>query len=286
MENKILITGATSNFGGRDLVKKLSLNGVEFRAAIHSMGKSKKVEFPGVDIIRFDFTKPETIRQALSGIERLFLLIPFKENMLDMAENLLSEASNMGVKHIVYLSIINAEKERSKITKLHRECEKMIEKSGMLFTFLRPNFFMQNFSQLGTIKKMNSFVSIEGGGDISYVDARDVAAIALEALTKEGHYGKTYTLTGPEALNDAQIADIFFKLKGKPINIIKYNEEMANKSLKSAGFSDWYSNFFPEIAETIQKGIISAVSPDIKNVLGREPISFAQFVQDYVNAFR
>ena len=171
------------------------------------------------------------------------------------------------------------------MTKLHRKSENIIINSGIPYTFLRPNFLMQNFSETGTIKKSNSISILSDKGKISFIDVRDVAAVAAEALTKEDHYGKAYDLTGAEALSVDQIVDIFSRMLGRQIIATKFSESEARKLLIAAGFSDWYLDILPEIAEAQEKGFMSIISNDVEKVIGRKPISFANFVKDYINIF-
>src|SRR5439155_24685401 len=126
-------------------------------------------------------------------------------------------------KHNVKLSHIRADADpKIEITKLHREAEKIIEESGIPFTFLRPNFFMQNFLSYG--QKTNDevlFYLPAGDGKVSFVDVRDIAAVAVQTLTKDTqHRGKAYNITGHESLSYRQAAEILSKELGKKINYV------------------------------------------------------------------
>jgi uncharacterized protein YbjT (DUF2867 family) len=287
MQNKILVTGATNDLG-IEIIRQLSSKGVDLRAAVHSLGKADKIGLPGVDLIKVDFDKPETLKEAFVGIDKLFLLTPFAENMVQMTENLVDQAIKSGVGHIVKLSIINADKERIPMTKLHRQAEYIVGNSGIQFTFLRPNYFMQNFSTLmgATIRNEGIFYSLNAEGKISYVDARDVAAVATEALTKEGHHGKAYTITGSEALSNGQIADILSKVIGETVKYIMFSEDEAKRGMKAIGMSDWFMNSLQGISKDQEEGHMSTISSDVERITGRRPISFAQFANDYINVFR
>jgi uncharacterized protein YbjT (DUF2867 family) len=164
MGETILITGASGNVGS-EVVKQLSstTKDIDIKAAGHSVKSVTRVLKPGdrIEPIEFDYGRPDTLRQALNGADKLFLLTPFQSDMVELSSNLLKEVENAGnIKHIVKLSVMGADAEPG-ITggRLHRQVEKMIEESGIPFTFLRPNFFMQNFVNFlsQTIKEQGSF---------------------------------------------------------------------------------------------------------------------------------
>jgi uncharacterized protein YbjT (DUF2867 family) len=135
-----------------------------------------------VQVVQLDYNKPDTLSAALIGVDKLFLLTPFQSNMVDLTSNLVNEAKKAGVKYIVKQSVLGADSEPA-ITpsRLHRQAEKIIEESGIPFTFLRPNFFMQNFVTLYShfIKTQGAFYVPAGDAKASFVDVRDIAAVAV-----------------------------------------------------------------------------------------------------------
>ena len=136
----------------------------------------------GVQVVQLDYNNPSTLSTALKGVDKLFLLTPFQSNMVDLTSNLVNEAKNAGVKYIVKQSVLGADAEPG-ITpsRLHRQAEKIIEESGIPFTFLRPNFFMQNFVTFYShfIKTQGAFYVPSGDAKASFVDVRDIAAVTV-----------------------------------------------------------------------------------------------------------
>jgi uncharacterized protein YbjT (DUF2867 family) len=296
MAETILITGASGNVGS-EVVKQLSsaTKDIDIKAAGHSVKSVTRVLKPGdrIQPIEFDYGRPDTLRQALNGADKLFLLTPFQSDMVELSSNLLKEVENAGnIKHIVKLSVMGADAEPG-ITggRLHRQVEKMIEESGIPFTFLRPNFFMQNFVNFlsQTIKEQDSFYLPAGDGKVSFVDIRDIAAVAVQALANndEGrHNGKAYTITGPEAISYEDAARILSEQVGNKISYVSTSEEKAREGMKGIGMDEWFINSMMELYSITRMGHVSQVFSAIEEVTGRKPISFSQFARDYAESFR
>ena len=139
----ILITGATGNVGV-ELVKKLSGGGEPVRAFVRNRAQAQAIALPGIELVEGDFTKPETFAPALEGVDRLFLLIPSCAEVEQQQRNFVDAAQLSKVKHIVKLSQLGADKKaRGRFQRYHGAVENYILKSGIPFTFLRPNLFMQ-----------------------------------------------------------------------------------------------------------------------------------------------
>ena len=285
MSNTILVTGATGTVGS-EVVKQLSTKGANIRACCHTLSKADKIKGPGVEIVEFDYGKPETVEAAFKGVEKLFLMTPAVENMVEITAQLVEEAKKAGVKYIVKLSAMNAEAGIPPLS-WHGQAEKIIEESGILFTFLRPNSFMRNIIFLfgQTIKAQNAMYSTAGEGKVGYVDVRDVAAVAVEALIGDGHEGKIYTITGPEAISYIQVAEILSVVLGRKISHVNISEEDARKGVKEAGLPDWMINAFIEGHRMIREGRSSVVLPTVEDVTGKKPRSFEKFTREYAEAF-
>src|SRR4028119_592996 len=206
MTNTILVMGATGNVGSQ-VVKQLADTGANVRAAVRSQRKAESLKSEKVSLTEFDTDKPETIEAAFQGVHKVFLLTPLVPNMVELSANLVAAAKKAGVKHIIKSSGMGAEVEPGiTLTRWHRAAEKAIEASGIAFTFVRPNGFMQNYANFNgaTIKTQNTFYLPVGDGKVSYIDTRDIAAVAVAALTQDGHEGKAYEVTGLEAISNQE----------------------------------------------------------------------------------
>jgi uncharacterized protein YbjT (DUF2867 family) len=291
-QESILVTGASGNIGS-EVVKQLLSDAPEIsiKAAVRSSQNVKKVKYDDrVKVIQIDYNEPETVREALNGVDKLFLLTPDVPNAADLASNVVIEAKKAGIRHIVKQSVMGANLEADVGTmRLHREAEKVIEQSGIPFTFLRPNEFMQNFVNFHSpsIRGNNAFYVPLEDAKVSLVDVRDIVAVAVKSLTDEDrHKNKTYLITGPEALSYHQVAEILSNTTGRKINYVNISDEEARAAMKEIGMSDWLINTVSELSDYFRKGKASGISPAVDEVTGNKPISFSQFANDYVDAFR
>jgi uncharacterized protein YbjT (DUF2867 family) len=291
-QESILVTGASGNIGS-EIVKQLLSDApdVSIKAAVHSSQNVKKVKSDArVKVIQIDYKEPDTVREALNGVDKLFLLTPDVPNAADLASNVVIEAKKAGIKQIVKQSVMGAALEADVGTmRLHRQVEKFIEQSGIPFTFLRPNEFMQNFINFHSpsIKGNNAFYVPLEDAKVSLVDVRDIAAVAVKSLIDEDkHKNKTYLITGPEALSYHQVAEILSNTTGRKINYVNISDGEARAAMKEIGMSDWLINTVSELSEYFRKGKASEISPAVEDVTGNKPISFSQFAKDYAEAFR
>ena len=292
MTDTILVTGSTGNVGSQ-VVKQLSLLNGNIRAAVQSKNRADEVKNTRAQLVEMNFNRPETIRMAFEGVQKLFLLTPFVPNMVEISINLVDEAKKAKVKHIVKQSVMGADLEADVGTmRLHRQAEKIIEKSGIRYTFLRPNEYMQNFVNFHSpsIKRNNAFYSPREDAKVSFVDVRDIAAVAVKALTDDGsddkHNNKTYLITGPEALSYYQAAEILSNATDKKISYVNVSDEEARGAMKETGMNDWLINAISELSDYFRKGYASQVSSAVEEITGKKPISFSQFAKDYAEAFR
>jgi uncharacterized protein YbjT (DUF2867 family) len=291
-QESILVTGATGNIGS-EVVKQLSsaTPAVKIKTGVHSAQNVKKLrDGDRVEVVPIDYNKPETLREALNHVDKLFLLTSDVPNAAELASNLVIEAKKAGIKQIVKQSVMGAALEADVGTmRLHRQVEKFIEQSGIPFTFLRPNEFMQNFINFHSpsIKGNNAFYVPLEDAKVSLVDVRDIAAVAVKSLIDEDkHKNKTYLITGPEALSYHKVAEILSNTMGRKINYVNISDEEARAAMKEIGMSDWLINTVSELSEYFRKGKASEISPTVEEVTGNKPISFSQFANDHAEAFR
>ena len=294
-ESKILVTGSTGTVGGEVIKQLLSATRKSnIKAAGRSIENVKQViNSDRVEAVQIDYNKPETIKSALIGVDRIFLLTHWQSDLVEVESDLIREIKNAeNIKHIVKSSVIRADADPG-ITgsRLHRQVEKIIEGSGIPYTFLCMNFFMQSFIDFipQKIKEQDTFYLPAGDGKVSFVDVRDIAAVAVQALTNnnDGRYnGKAYNITGPEAISFGQAARILSGNVDRKISYVSISEEDARKGMKDTGLDEWTINFFIELYGIMRLGYLSQVSPVVEEITGRRAISFSQFAKDYAEAFR
>jgi len=282
----ILVTTAGGNVGS-ELVKALSGRGAEFRCGYHSPEKAEKARTAELNAAVLDYGKPETLRAALQGIDRLFLASPATPGQPEQEAAMVAEARKAGVKRIVKLSVWRAPEESYTFARWNRRGEKQVEASGIPFTFLRPNSFMQNMVNFfsASIRDQSSFFLPGGNARISHIDVRDIASVAAVALTGEGHEGCAYDLSGPEALTYHQIAGLLSRVLGRTITYVNLPEEEFRKTLLGLGAPEWQPTAFIDLMHYSNQGQASDVLGSIRQITGRKPTSFEQFARDYRAAF-
>jgi len=289
MRQTILVTGATGTVG-REVVKQLAMqDDIRVRAGVHSLIKGENLRrLPDVEIVEMEFTDPESLHAAFTHVDKVFLITPFADGQVDMAKKLIGEAKKAGVKHIVKLSALGADAEPGiQLGRWHREIERYIEQSGIPYTFLRPASFMQNFElhNSGTIKQEGKIYMPTGDGKVSYIDARDIAAVAVQVLTTDGHEGQVYELTGPEAISVSEVADTISYVTGKPVDFVDVPEDAARQAMQQQNIPNWMTECLLELYGVHRAGYSENITGKVEEITGRKPHTFRQFVKEYKECF-
>ncbi len=267
----ILVTGAAGTVG-REVVRALAARGAQFKVGVRGR------PVPGAATVPIDFDKPETLAPALRGITALFLL----SNTVAPEAGVVKAAKAAGVARVVKLSVWGAAGERFTFGKWHRAVERELEASGLEWTFLRPNGFMQNIVNYtgATIRSQNAIYHAAGDGKVSHVHAADIGDVAAEVLTGRGHAGKAYELSGPQAIGYGEIAQILSRVLGRKIQYVSLRDEDYKQGAVAAGMPPFYADALVDLARSYRAGDFSRVSGDVKAVTGREPIPFEQFARE------
>jgi len=282
----ILITGATGTVGS-EVVKRLSAQRVHVRAVTRDLRKAQANPVAGVDFAKGDFDELDSMRKACNGVEKVFLLTNSTERAEQQQIRFVNLAKESGIRHIVKLSQLHADANSSgRFLRYHAAVEAALRASGLTFTFLRPNLYMQgllNFRQ--TIREKNAFFAAAGAARISAVDVRDLADVAFSALTTSKHDNKTYSLTGPEAVTFSQMAQQVSTALGRTITFVDVPPQAMREALTGIGFPAWQADGLLEEFAMYRRGEASAVETGVREALGREPGSFAKFAHDYASRF-
>jgi len=279
----ILVTGATGTVGSA-VIDALSEGDDEVRVATRDVEAARE-ELDGVDdYVTFDFAHPETWSPALADVDRLFLVRPPVVGA-DPLREFVDAAARVGVDHVVYLSVLGAEKNP---LLPHWRIERHIEAADVAHTFLRASFFMQNLAEVHRhdIVEHDEIFVPAGAGETSFVDARDVGAAAALALTEPGHAGRAYDLTGPEALTYSEVADVFTEVLDRRITYADPSILTFARRLRSRGTSLPFVVVMVGIYTTARLGLAARVARDFETALDREPTDMEQFVVEHADAFR
>jgi uncharacterized protein YbjT (DUF2867 family) len=243
---------------------------------------------PNVEIVQGDMARPETLTAALQDVDRAMLISSSDPMMLDVQSNFIDVARKAGVRHIVKLSGIMPELDSAfRFARMHGEIEKRLEASGMAFTHLRAGEFMPAyFRQAPSIAAKGAMFLPMGDARIASIDVGDIAEIAADVLTSSGHEGKTYPLTGPEALTMTQVAEKLSAATGKTIRYVNVPPEDARQAQLAAGMPPYLADALFELFAERRNGKEAKVWPDAAVLLGRPPTSFDEFARRNASVFR
>jgi uncharacterized protein YbjT (DUF2867 family) len=283
--DSILVTGATGTVG-RHVARGLTDTDVDVRAGVRSVERARETLPDGIDLVRFDFEKPETWGQAFEGVDAMFLVRP--PEMTRVHRHItpaVDAAARVGVEHVVFLSVLGAEKNP---LLPHRRIERHLEASGLTYTFLRASFFMQNFYVVhrAEITERGELFVPAGDGETSFVDARDVAAVGVEALVDPVHRNRAYDVTGPEALTYGDAAAIFSDVLDRDIEYADPGLVEFVVTATSRDVSLPFALVQAVVYTTARLGLAARVTDDAERILGRPPRSLTTFVSDHAEEFR
>jgi uncharacterized protein YbjT (DUF2867 family) len=253
---KILVTGAPGHVGSA-LLERLTATEVEVRALVHDESKVQSLRDRGVEIVLGDFLEPETMGPVLEGVSTVFLLTPIHPEQVPQASNVIQAAKESGNDpRIVRLSVQQASHEApARNSRQHAQIEDQLISSGLPYTILRPQSFMQNtLTAARTVASEGRIYQPFKDGKLGMIDVRDIGEVAAKVLTEEGHEGKTYTLTGPAAISLYNVAETLSEVLGKEVSYISISLERAKEAMLNMGLSEWRADVLIEYAKAHSEG--------------------------------
>jgi len=278
----ILVTGATGTIGS-EVFRRLVAAGERPRALVRDPRIACARLGDAVEHVVGDLDRPETLKAALAGVDRVFLLTRQTSRQAQQERNVIDAAVRSSVRQLVKLSVFRAD-ERSplRIARQHRQAERALERSGLTYTIVRPVFLMQNL--LGMVRG-GAIPTAAGDGRLAMVDARDVAAVAVAALTSRGSHGKTHTLTGPEAVSFDEVAEILSRQTGTPIRHVRVCPDAVRNALERSGIEGWFAEDMANLHGMLAAGYEHLVTDDVRTVTGTAPCTLAEFATDFAQQF-
>jgi len=282
----LLLTGVTGKTGGAS-AQALLKKGIKFRAIVRNAEKAAALKAAGVELVIGDVTDRAVLEQALTGVEKALMTMPNGEKQLELEKQFIDVAKARGVKHVVKMSSMEAVADaKAPIPKIHYASEQYLQKSGLAWTMIKPNFFMQNFlGSAGTIKEQGKFFLPLGQGTTVMVDTRDIGACVATVMTAAGHEGKAYEITGPEELSFADAAERFTKVLGRKIEYVFVPMPAYRQTLARFLTNEWHLNAVCELFQEIADGQDLHVTDSVQKLTGKPANSLEQFIRDHQAVF-
>jgi uncharacterized protein YbjT (DUF2867 family) len=279
---KILVTGANGNLGGA-VVRALHRG----TATVIAAGTHPEaMQMPeGVEIRKIDYVRPETVETALKNVDGLFLVAPpLDPDAPAKLTPVIDRAKTAGVRHVVFNSALGVDQNDAAPL---RVIEKHLMASGLGYTILRPNFFMENFSAgfLAPMIAQGGIYLAAGDAGTSFISVEDIAAVAAAAFEKE-LLGNEYNLTGPEALDHDKVARIISEISGRRIEYHALPEEAMLQGARDQGLPEGAVQYMGILYGAVRSGWLAVVTTDVQSVIGRPPATFGDFAQANAAAWK
>ena len=277
----ILITGATGKTGSAT-AKSLGEKGETFRALIRNEEKKEGLESLGGDVVIGSIENTEVVNQSMQGVKTVLVLLPNSESQLALEKQLVDSAKQAGVERIVKMSSIEATPDAtSPIPKLHLESEEYIKQSGLAWTMIKPNFYMQNLlASAGTIKEQGKIFLPMGDGKTGMIDTTDVGKVLAKVLSEDGHESMNHEITGPEILSFYEVAEIFSQVLGKQVDYVDVPMDAYKETLGQFLTNQWHLDAVIDLFKGIAEGGIEDKTDTFNELMGETPKSLSQFLAE------
>ena len=285
---KILVTGATGNVGSA-LLGYLNTTDADLRALTHDESKAHKLRERGFEVIVGDFSEPEALGPALEGVGTVFLLTPIHPEQVSQASKVIKAAKDSGNDpRIVRLSVHQASHEApTRISRQHAEIEDELISSGLPYTILRPQSFMQNTLAVArTVASEGKIYQPFKDGKLGMIDARDIGEVAAKILSEGGHEGKVYTLTGPTTISFHDVAEALSEVLGKEVSYVAIPLEKAKEAMLNMGIPEWTADALNEYAKAHSQGYSDFTTEEVEQLTGHPATSYKKFASDFEQMFR
>lgn len=280
----ILLIGATGQAQiGAALKAQLQARKLPFRVLAHTPASFDRLTQEGIEAILADDTHPGQLAAAFQDIDRFFLLTPGSPDQPALERRLVEAARQAGVRHVVKLSVLGAGDPDVSLLRYHGASEQFIRQSGIGYTFLRPNAFLQNLGtrDVAQIKQYGSLANSIGDGAVSMIDTRDIAVVAATTLSSDRLIGQTCELTGPAALSYAEIARTLTALLDRPITYRALSDDAYRSALLSVGLPAWRAEGVSALYRFYRTGKGAVVTDTVERITGQPARSLSAYLADH-----
>jgi uncharacterized protein YbjT (DUF2867 family) len=285
----ILVIGARSKIG-RALIDELLAEGEAVRAFVRDTEPAGSLP-GGLEVVVGDLADVDSLRRAVAGAERMFLLCGPTEHEVRFNRQAIDVAAESAVRLLVRSSILGADPDSSaRFLRDHGLCDRYLEQSGAQFAIVRPNSFMQNVpeSTIPSINEEGRFYASTGRARISMVDVRDVAAVAARLLTRPAHTGRAYDVTGPEPLSVSDVAQKLSAWLGGTVTYLDASDDATRGMLEGYGLLGWLIEgmveLFADYRRSGANGYAAQVTDTVARLTGRQPRTLDQLLAELPGA--
>jgi len=281
----ILLTGASGSAGGA-VLKAVAKANRPFRAMYRSREDAARVS-ANIPTVIADFADKPSLRRALEGVDTVYLVCSPVRELVELESNMVDACRETGVRHVVLNSALGAGDYSKSFPSWHRKVEEKLKASGLEYTILRPNSFMQNILTYyaPSIRTQGAFYAAMGNARTSFIDVRDLAAVATKTLTTGGHTGKTYELNGPQALTYAEVAEKISRASGRTVQYVDIPVERQKQSMLDQRMPEWQVTALLDLQAYYTGGKGGEVDEVLANLLGRTPTTMDQFLAEFADSF-
>jgi uncharacterized protein YbjT (DUF2867 family) len=278
----ILVTGATGNVGS-EIARQLIAKKIPFRIYVRDAAKAAgMIGADGYEVALGDFSDNAAFEAALAGVDAVYMVTNQSDAFKTELKRMAQQVKVAGIERFVMLSGEGDADSDIFFVRRTGELENIVRAAELNWTFLRPDWFMQNFA---AYVAMGMVAFVEGPGKTSFIDVRDVAEVAILALTLPGHTHRTYRLTGPEAMTFKTAADRITDGLGRAIPFVGLTPDQLRDGLIAQGAEPWYADMNAEMTLAIRMGMSFSPSNDIQFLLDRPARSFESYVGDHKSAW-
>lgn len=272
-QDLILIIGASGTVG-TELARILRAEGHQIRTTTSKTPKD-------ISSVHINLATGDGVRSAFEGVDKVFILSPpGYADHYKILSPLIQESKRRSLKKVVLMTALSA---NSSEDTPFRRAEIELEKSGLTYNIVRPNWFMQNFNTfwIQSIREHGKIFLPAGKAKTSFIDAKDISAVIAKLLTTDKFDNNAYDITGPKALNHDEVAEEISKTTGKKITYQEIEPSELKKALVGAGIPEDYADFLVMIFGFLREGYNSRITTSVKDILEKEPNKFSDYARSY-----
>ena len=286
---KILVTGATGKLGSLIVENLLNLTSTEnIAVSVRDIAKANHLKEKGIDVRFGDFDKPETLTTAFKGVDRLLIISTDGDNdtRIRQHKNAINAAKENNVKFIAYTSVGKADINTLPLAIVHKETEKAIIETGIPYSFLRNNWYLENeISSFKEAVSSNVWTNSIGDAKVAWALRKDYAEAIAKVLASNGHENTIYELSR-KPISVKELVEEISKVTGKEISVNNIDKIQYSEILKSKGLPEPVVDFVVSLQVSITNGSLNVESEDFEKLLGHSVTSIEDSVKEILNSIK